>query len=146
MFGRKKAENVNGDQKAGSINIIGFGTEISGDLSTKGDIRIDGKITGTVKSKAKVVVSATGEVVGDIFSESAEVSGKIIGDVNTSEILFLKATASLTGDVFSNKLVVESGANLIGNCQTGISQTKSILKTSFDGATERQSGKREATA
>ena len=145
MFGRKKEENVNGDQKAGSINIIGLGTEINGDLSTKGDIRIDGKITGTVKSKAKVVVSNTGEVVGDIFSESAEVSGKISGDVNTSEILFLKATATLTGDIFSNKLVVESGANLTGNCQTGISQTKSILKTSLNGATEKQSA-REATA
>ena len=145
MFGRKKAENVNGDQKAGSINIIGLGTEINGDLNTKGDIRIDGKITGTVKSKAKVVVSATGEVIGNIFSESAEISGKISGDINTGEILFLKATATLIGDIFSNKLVVESGANLTGNCQTGITQTKSMLKTSFDGATERKSA-REATA
>lgn len=145
MFGRKKQENISGDQKAGSINIIGSGTEITGDLSTKGDIRIDGKITGTVKSKAKVVISATGEVVGDIFSESAEVSGKIFGDINTSEILFLKTTATLTGNVFSNKLVVESGANLIGNCQTGISQTKSILKPSLNGATERKAT-REATA
>ncbi|HTN19426.1 MAG TPA: polymer-forming cytoskeletal protein [Pelobium sp.] len=146
MFGNKKAEKVNGEQKAGSINIIGLGTEIKGDLTTKGDIRIDGKITGSVKSKAKVVVSTSGEVEGDIFSESAEISGKVSGDVATSEILFLKATANLKGDVFSNKLVVESGANLVGNCQTGITQTKSILKPSLDGATERQAEKREATA
>nr|WP_294901056.1 polymer-forming cytoskeletal protein [uncultured Pedobacter sp.] len=146
MFGNKKAEKINGEQKAGSINIIGFGTEINGDLTTKGDIRIDGKITGCVRSKAKVVVSATGEVEGDIFSESAEISGKVYGDVSTSEILFLKATANLKGNVFSNKLVVESGANLIGNCQTGITQTKSILKPSTDAATQRQAEKREATA
>lgn len=146
MFGSKKAEKVNGELKAGSINIVGFGTEINGDLSTKGDIRIDGKITGSVKSKAKVVVSATGEVVGDIFSESAEISGKITGDITTSEILFLKATANLKGDIFSNKLVVESGANLVGKCQTGITQTKSILKTSADGTGERPTERREATA
>ncbi|HEX7366759.1 MAG TPA: polymer-forming cytoskeletal protein [Pelobium sp.] len=146
MFGNKKAEKISGEQKAGSINIIGFGTEISGDLSTKSDIRIDGKIIGNVKSKAKVVVSESGEVIGDIFSESAELSGKVSGDVTTSEMLFLKASANLNGDVFSNKLVVESGANLIGKCQTGITQTKSILKTSVDGTAERKSGTREASA
>ncbi|RKD12875.1 hypothetical protein BCY91_11585 [Pelobium manganitolerans] len=144
MFGNKKAEKLSGEQKAGSINIIGLGTEIAGDLSTKGDIRIDGKITGDVKSKAKVVVSGSGEVIGNILSESAEISGKITGDVNTSEVLFLKSTATLNGDVFSNKLVVESGANLTGRCQTGISQTKSIF-TKNDGA-EETAGKREASA
>lgn len=146
MFGIKKAENLSGEQKAGTINIVGLGTEIQGDLSTKGDIRIDGKITGDVKSKAKVVVGATGEVIGNIFSESAEVSGKVKGDINTSEILFLKATANLEGNIYSNKLVVENGANLSGHCQTGINQTKSILKTSDHAEREGQFQKREATA
>lgn len=146
MFGNKKSEKLSGEQKAGSINIIGQGTEINGDLNTKSDIRIDGKIIGNLKSKAKVVISATGEVVGDIFSESAEISGKVTGDVTTGEILFLKATANLKGDVFSNKLVVESGANLIGKCQTGITQTKSILKTSLNESEQKQAERREATA
>ena len=146
MFGNKKAEKISVEQKAGSINIIGLGTEINGDLSTKSDIRIDGKIVGSVKSKAKVVISASGEVVGNIFSESAELSGKVSGDVTTSELLFLKATAYLKGDVFSHKLVVESSANLIGKCQTGITHTKSILKTSLDGTEEKQTAQREATA
>ncbi len=146
MFGSKKSEKINGEQKAGSINIIGLGTEINGDLNTKSDIRIDGKIVGNVRSKAKVVVSASGEVIGDIFSESAELSGNISGDVTTSEILFLKTTANLKGDVFSNKLVVESGANLIGKCQTGITQTKSMLKNALDGTEGKQTERREATA
>ena len=136
MFGKKNSATIQGDQKAGSINIIGVGTEITGDLSTKGDIRIDGKITGDVKSKAKVVIGNTGEVTGNIISESAEVSGFVTGDLNTSEILFLKATANVKGNVSSNKLVVENGANLSGHCQTGISQTKSITKTQIDGREE----------
>lgn len=146
MFGRKKLENLNGDQKAGTINIVGLGTEITGDLSTKGDIRIDGKIIGDVKSKAKVVIGSTGEVIGNIISESAEISGLVKGDINTTEILFLKATANLLGDISSNKLVVENGANLRGHCQTGISQTKSISQAPIDGTAERITQKREATA
>jgi len=145
MFGIKNSATIQGDQKAGSINIIGIGTEITGDLSTKGDIRIDGKITGDVKSKAKVVIGSTGEVIGNIISESAEVSGFVNGNLNTSEILFLKATANVKGNVSSNKLVVENGANLSGHCQTGISQTKSITKNQID-AREEISTAREASA
>ena len=145
MFGKKNSASIQGDQKAGSINIIGVGTEITGDLSTKGDIRIDGKITGDVKSKAKVVIGSTGEVIGNINSESAEVSGFVTGNLNTSEILFLKATANVKGNVSSNKLVVENGANLFGHCQTGISQTKSITKNQID-AREEISTAREASA
>ena len=145
MLFNKKKEAALGEQKAGSINIIGLGTEITGDLSTKGDIRIDGKITGNVKSKAKVVVGITGEVVGDIISESAEISGMVNGEINTTELLFLKATANLKGNISSNKLVVENGANLTGHCQTGVSQTKSIIQTSTDGR-EEISRKREAIA
>ena len=145
MFGIKNSATTQGDQKAGSINIIGIGTEITGDLSTKGDIRIDGKITGDVRSKAKVVIGSTGEVIGNINSESAEVSGFVIGNLYTSEILFLKATANVKGNVSSNKLVVENGANLSGHCQTGISQTKSITKNQID-AREEISTAREASA
>ena len=145
MFGKKNSAAVQGDQKAGSINIIGVGTEIIGDLSTKGDIRIDGKINGDVKSKAKVVVGSTGEVIGNIVSESAEISGWVTGDLNTSEILFLKATANVKGNISSNKLVVENGANLIGHCQTGLSQTKSLIKSITEELEENNNG-REATA
>ncbi len=146
MFTKKKDDSCSQrDLKAGSINIVGMGTEIYGGLDTKGDIRVDGKITGDVKSKAKVVIGVTGEIIGNICAESAEISGFIKGNLNITEILYLKATATVNGDVSSNKLVVENGANLTGHCQTGVSQTKSILKHRTDGR-EEISGQREATA
>ena len=146
MFKKKKEASLQGEQKAGSINIIGVGTEINGDLSTKADVRIDGKIIGNVSSKAKVVIGTTGEVIGNIFSESAEISGCVNGNLSITEILFLKATANVKGNVASNKFVVENGANLTGLCETGITQTKSIIiNNNLDGREEITS-KREATA
>jgi cytoskeletal protein CcmA (bactofilin family) len=144
LFGKKK-ENYEKDVKAASINIVGLGTEINGDLITKGDIRVDGKITGNVKSKAKVVIGQTGEIIGNINAESAEVSGKVTGDVTTTEILFLKDTAILNGNVLANKLVVENGAFIKGFCETGISHTKSINNNHLD-IEERSEPRREATA
>ncbi|WP_026905001.1 bactofilin family protein [Pedobacter glucosidilyticus] len=144
MFRKKKEDAIKGEQKAGAINIVGVGTQIKGDLETSGDIRIDGKITGNLLSKAKVVIGQTGEVNGNIHSDSAEVSGLVNGNISSSETLYLKATAQVNGDIVSNKLVVENGANFTGHCQTGLSQTKSISekKKIFDVRAERQ----EATA
>lgn len=140
MFHKKDTQTK--EQKSGSVNIVGEGTEITGNLSTNGDIRIDGKIIGDVRSKAKVVVGITGTVEGNIYSNEAELAGKVNGNVDTAEILFLKASSKLDGNISSNKLVIENGADFTGHCQTGLSLTKSI----FDGK-EKESGKtQEATA
>ncbi len=140
MFQKKK---IDGDaQKTASVNIVGDGTDIHGNLTTKGDVRIDGKVKGDVSSKAKVVIGQTGEVEGNIYSHEAEISGKVIGNVEIIETLFLKASATLKGNIISNKLVIENGADFNGYCQTGVSQTKSI----FDGRESEIGNQKEAIA
>jgi len=73
----------------GAINIIGAGTVIEGEIKSNGDVRIDGTIRGSVTSKAKVVIGATGVVEGDVFCQSADISGAIKGKTTVSEMLFL---------------------------------------------------------
>ncbi|CAN5369545.1 polymer-forming cytoskeletal protein [soil metagenome] len=103
----------------GSINIIGAGTVIEGEVSSNGDIRIDGTIRGSVTSKAKVVVGSTGVVEGDVICQSADISGAIKGKTTVQEMLFLKSNARINGDIQTGKLVVEVGASFTGNCSMG---------------------------
>jgi cytoskeletal protein CcmA (bactofilin family) len=102
-----------------SINLIGAGTVIEGEIKSNGDIRIDGTIYGSIISKAKVVVGTTGHVKGDITCQNADISGTIEGKTNVSELLFLKASSKLNGDIFTGKLVVESGSSFTGSCNMG---------------------------
>lgn len=102
-----------------SINLIGAGTTIEGQVKSNGDIRIDGTIIGSVTSKSKVVVGSTGKIEGDIFCQNADVSGAVRGKTNITEMLFLKATAIVSGDINTGKLVVEVGAAFTGNCNMG---------------------------
>ncbi|MBK5286476.1 MAG: polymer-forming cytoskeletal protein [Bacteroidia bacterium] len=102
-----------------SINLIGAGTTIEGDIKSSGDIRVDGTVYGSVQSKAKVVLGSTGLVEGDINSQNADISGTIKGKTVCSELLFLKSTARVTGDIVTGKLVVEVGANFTGSCNMG---------------------------
>lgn len=102
-----------------SINLIGAGTVIEGEIKSNGDIRIDGTIYGSIVSKAKVVIGTTGHVKGDITCQNADISGTIEGKTNVAELLFLKASSKLSGDIFTGKLVVEAGSSFTGTCNMG---------------------------
>ncbi|MCC7231829.1 MAG: polymer-forming cytoskeletal protein [Bacteroidia bacterium] len=102
-----------------SINLIGAGTVIEGDIKSNGDIRIDGTVHGHVISKAKVVVGSTGTVEGDINSQNADISGSVKGKTTINDLLFLKATSKMAGDIVTGKLIVEVGATFTGSCNMG---------------------------
>jgi cytoskeletal protein CcmA (bactofilin family) len=102
-----------------SINIVGVGTVIDGQISSNGDLRIDGTIRGSVSSKSKVVVGSTGVIEGDVICQNADISGTIKGKTTVSEMLFLKSPARINGDIQTGKLVVEVGASFTGNCSMG---------------------------
>ena len=75
MFENLKSKTgIGGAEQSGSINIIGQGTTIEGQINANGDLRIDGVILGSVTSKAKVVIGSTGQVQGDVeqFSYGVE--------------------------------------------------------------------------
>ncbi len=107
------------DGNSSSINLIGAGTVIEGDIRSNGDIRIDGTVIGQVISKAKVVIGSTGKVEGDVNSQNADVSGVIKGKTIVAELLFLKSAAKVIGDIITGKLVVEVGATFTGSCNMG---------------------------
>jgi len=102
-----------------SVNIIGSGTEIKGNITTNGDLRIDGFIKGTIQATGKVVVGATGKVEGEISCQNADISGEVLAHIKVKELLSLKANAIVTGDIFTNKLAIEPGAVFTGACKMG---------------------------
>lgn len=103
----------------GSVNLIGAGTEITGDINTNGDIRIDGTMSGTLIVKGKLVLGSTGSIEGEISCQNADISGSIKGKIIVSELLTLKSTAKINGDIVTNKLAIEPGANFTGSCSMG---------------------------
>jgi cytoskeletal protein CcmA (bactofilin family) len=106
----------NFEQESPSINLVGAGTTIKGDVKSNGDIRIDGTLIGSVSSKGKLVVGTTGNIEGEIVCQNADFSGNIKASVTVSELLSMKATAKLNGDVITNKLAIEPGALFSGSC------------------------------
>ena len=120
MF-KNKQENMAAQDASNSSNIIGKGTVVEGNIETFGNIRIEGKINGSVKSKSKIALG-----------QSSFVEGK--GVVEVSDQLILRPSAVIDGDIITNKLIVESGATFNGGCKMGIAQKD--IKIGANGQTK----------
>ena len=119
MFKDQKSQKGAMDDKASSSNTIGKGTVLAGNLETLGNLRVDGKIVGNVKSKSKVVLGPDSIVEGNVHAQNAEIEGVVDGYVEITDLLILKTTAKIKGDIVTNKMIVESGAQFNGSCRMG---------------------------
>lgn len=117
MLGMNSSKNQSAD--ASSVNLIGNGTKIVGDINSNGDVRIDGQLTGNIITTGKFVLGVNGVVDGNVTSENADLSGEVKGKVNVTDMLSLKATAKVTGDILTGKLAIEPGALFTGTCNMG---------------------------
>src|SRR5512133_2554775 len=100
-----------------TINLISSGTDITGDIISNGDLRIDGSVTGTLNTKGKVVLGPTGKIKGEIICKNSEISGVIEGKITVSQLLNLKASSRILGDILTSKLSIEPGAKFSSNCK-----------------------------
>ena len=109
----------NNEVESPAINIVRKGTEIKGDITCSGDIRIDGTLNGILISQGKVVVGPSGIIDGEVTCKNADISGTIKAKFSVKELLQLKSTANIMGDINTNKLSIEPGANFTGSCNMG---------------------------
>lgn len=101
------------------INLIAKGTQITGDLISDGDFRIDGEVLGNLDTKGRLVIGVSGLLVGEIRCKSCEIAGTQKGSLFITEMLSLKASSNVTGDILTGKLSIEPGAYFAGNCNMG---------------------------
>lgn len=116
----KKNTKVAASDEVSNSNIIAKGTTLTGDLETFGNLRIEGKLNGNIKSKSKIACGQSSEVDGSIHAQNAEIAGHVSGTVEITETLLLKASAVIEGDIIVDKLIVESGALFNGTCKMGV--------------------------
>ncbi len=101
------------------INLIAKGTQITGDILSDGDLRIDGELSGNLETKARLVIGASGKTEGEIRCKSCEIAGTHKGKLFVAELLSLKASSHVTGDIVTGKLSIEPGAYFSGTCAMG---------------------------
>jgi len=110
---------------------VGVTTELKGDITFAGGLRIDGKIKGNIIARADdnstLVLSENAVVTGDVSVPHMIVNGKIKGNVRCVERLELQAKAEIMGDVTYKVLEIAAGAQVVGNL-TRIGDKAEVVK------------------
>ena len=118
--------------------LIGVKTEVNGDITFAGGLRVDGKINGNINAQgdgSTLVLSEHAEVVGNVDVPHMILNGKITGNVLCSERIELQPEAEIFGDLHYRIIEMALGATINGKLvrepanETGRKGTVAKLKT-----------------
>jgi cytoskeletal protein CcmA (bactofilin family) len=98
------------------ITIIAPGTTVTGDIKSKGTVRVEGVVHGRVYSEDTVVIQETGKVKAEIVSGQIVISGEVEGNVFAHDRLEITANGRLIGDITAPKVSIAEGVLFEGKC------------------------------
>ncbi len=111
--GNKPAAQVS--RKPGEPSIIGADISIVGDLSSEGEVLVDGSIDGDIRTKT-LLIGESATVKGEIVGDTVRVDGRFTGLIKARAVTLTKS-ARVVADILHEKLSVENGASLDGHCK-----------------------------
>jgi cytoskeletal protein CcmA (bactofilin family) len=123
--------------------LIGAKTEIKGDITFTGGLRIDGKVRGNVTAKgdanSTLVLSENAVILGSVTSPHIISNGSIKGNVRAAERIELQPRAEIAGDVYYKVIEMALGAVINGSLVREVGEVKAPvtrLKPVPSGAVE----------
>ncbi len=102
-------------RKGAAPSIISADLQIVGDMSSSGDLQVDGAVQGDIHTSV-LTIGETAQIRGAVYADMVRVCGSIIGQIEAKRVE-LTRTARVTGDIMHEVLSIESGAFLEGNCR-----------------------------
>jgi cytoskeletal protein CcmA (bactofilin family) len=94
-------------------SIISSDVTIKGNITTSGEIQLDGTVEGDVKSNS-ATIGENGTVKGKVNADDVVVKGTVHGSI-TGRNIRVEKSAKITGDLCHQTLSIEAGAFIEGN-------------------------------
>ena len=102
----------------GELNgFLDAGSHLEGELRFEQTFRIEGKLTGTVRSEGDLIVGPKGEVESTVEVGRIVVTGEVRGTVRAARRVEIGPGGKLLGDLETPTLVIEDGGLFEGRCQ-----------------------------
>ena len=114
-----KKKNGSADLSEEIGNILEASSVVRGDLRSDRGFRIDGKIEGSVESRAAIIIGESGVVSGEIRGSDVIVVGRVEGNIYASGHLDIGATGKVVGDVMAASFRIETGGTFLGTSRMG---------------------------
>lgn len=120
--------------------LIGQGTEINGDISFSGGLRIDGRVNGNIYTQdddsAVLTLSERGIIQGEIKVSNLIINGTITGNVYSASHVELAPKAKIKGNVYYRLLEMSMGAEVNGQLIHMTEDDKEMINVEFDAVND----------
>ena len=92
----------------GGPSLVGMDLMINGNLSSDGEIHIEGEVQGDIKC-ASLIVGDNARVTGEVVAEDVVIRGNMMGTIKGMRVT-LQSSSHVEGDIFHKSLAIEQGA------------------------------------
>ncbi|MDX2288835.1 MAG: polymer-forming cytoskeletal protein [Hyphomicrobiaceae bacterium] len=89
-------------------SIIGPDLTIHGNLTSRGQVQIDGEVEGDIRG-THIIVGEKARITGAIIGEEVVVRGNVMGSIRGKRVM-LQAHSHVEGDIYHQALAIEQGA------------------------------------
>ena len=102
------------------FSIIASDMTVIGDLETEGVVRIEGRVKGTVRVGAQVLVASGAVIEGDLHTQEAVIAGQVSGGIRATDRVELQGSAVVTGDIHTPRIAIVEGAKVTGEVKMDV--------------------------
>jgi cytoskeletal protein CcmA (bactofilin family) len=137
---------INTVSRPSEASTIGEDLTITGDVTSKGELRIDGRVQGNVHCLS-LILGEKSEIKGDVKAEDVLIGGRLLGSVRGRRVI-LQSTAHVEGNLLHNDLAMEQGAYFQGESRRSedplaVAQPAQKQKVAAEPQQEHSEGRRE---
>jgi cytoskeletal protein CcmA (bactofilin family) len=113
-FAPAKSREFSMNASSERMSVFGPTLRFKGELRAQEDIKIEGRIEGSIHHQQKVVVGSKGEVVATVNAQSIDVDGKVQGDMVAKKSVKVSQSAVVRGNIRAPSVSITEGANFNG--------------------------------
>ena len=119
---------------ANSHSLLCSSAKVVGDIHFSGDFYLEGTLKGNIYTEegkpAKLIVTETGLVEGEIHASNALINGRVRGTIYSTKHLELAAKAVVEGSIHYQTIEMVKGAQLIGQMHSTVKEQAANRETS----------------
>ena len=113
-------------------SIIGEDLTITGNVTSKGEIQVDGEIQGDIHCSS-LLLGEKAQVSGEVVAEEIVVRGRLVGTIKGLRIT-LQGPSHVEGDIFHQSLAIEQGAYFEGKSRRSENPMAEMKAPSTNGS------------
>jgi cytoskeletal protein CcmA (bactofilin family) len=110
MFNKeKKTENFKEAE-----TIIGRSIKVKGNFNGQGNVIIEGRLEGSLKTNANLLIGDNANITANIEAKEAIINGSVEGNIKIKKYLSIGKNAKIIGDIQCEEISIARGAGLKG--------------------------------